>query len=198
MPLRAYPSPFSKDYWRQALIDCKRPRILAFSALMIALCVGLSYVPSIPITDGVRVTWGYLARAVCGMVGGPLNALVFGFAEDTVSYLIHPQGAYFPGYALTTMLGTMIYALFLYRARVSVLRVALAKIANSVFNLFLGSLWSAILYGKGYLYYLVKRLATYTVSLPVQILLLCLLLAALLPTLSRMDLHPKQEHLRLF
>lgn len=198
MPLRAYASPFSVGYWRDALSDCRRARILSFSALMIALCVGLSYVPSIPITDGVSVTWGYLARAVCGMVGGPINALVFGFAEDTITFLIHPTGAYFPGYALTTMLGTMIYALFFYRQRVTVLRIALAKLANSVFNLFLGSLWSAILYGKGYLYYVAKRLVTYSISLPVQILLLSLLLAALLPILSQMDFHPRQTRLSLW
>lgn len=198
MPLSSHSSPFTRDYWRGALQDCKKPRILAFSALMIALCVGLSYVPSIPITAGVNITWGYLARALAGLVGGPLNALVFGFAEDTISFIIHPQGAYFPGYALTTMLGTMIYALFLYRRRITLLRIALAKLVNSVFNLFLGSLWSMILYGKGYLYYVAKRLMTYAFSLPVQVLLLYLLLAALVPILCRMNFHPRQGRVTLW
>ncbi len=90
--------PFSPSYWRLAASELKKPRMLTFAALMIAACVALSYVPAIPIGDrGNEVTWGFLARAVCGMVCGPVMALVFGFAEDTVSFLIHPTVAYFPG-----------------------------------------------------------------------------------------------------
>lgn len=186
-----YRTPFSTAYWRSALADFRQPRILAFAALMIAACVALSYIPAIPIGDGgVRVTWGFLARSVCGIVGGPVTALVFGFAEDTVSFLIHPTGAYFPGYALTTMLGTMIYALFLYRARPTVVRVFLAKLATNALNVVLGSVWSAVLYSKGYLYYMTTSLVKNVVMLPVQTAMLCFLLAALLPTLSRMGLVP--------
>lgn len=188
-----YATPFSAAYWRQAVAQFKNLRTLTFSALMIAACVALSYVPSIPITDGVRVSWGFLARALCALVGGPVNALVFGAAEDTISFLIHPSGAYFPGYMLTTMLGTLIYALFFYRARVTILRIVLAKCANSVLNLVLGSLWSAILYSKGYLYYVTTRAVTYTVTLPLQILMLVALFSALLPILARAGLIPSQQ-----
>lgn len=191
-------TPFSAAYWRSALADFRRPRILAFAALMIAACVALSYVPSIPIGDGgVRVTWGFLARSICGTVGGPVTALVFGFAEDTVSFLVHPTGAYFPGYALTTMLGTLIYALFLYRARPTVVRVFLAKLATNALNVVLGSVWSAILYSKGYLYYMTTSLVKNVVMLPVQTAMLCFLLAALLPTLNRMELVPREVGNRL-
>lgn len=196
--LRRYRSPFCAGYWRDATRELKNPRVLSFSALMIALCVALSFVPSIAISDGVKVTWGFLARAMCAMVGGPVNALVFGAAEDTISFLIHPTGAYFPGYTLTTMIGTFVYALFLYRQRVTVARIFLAKLANSVINLFLGSLWSAILYSKGYLYYVVTRLVSYSVTLPIQVVLLSMLIGALLPAFVRMGLHPPQEGLDTF
>ena len=184
-------SPFSAVYWRTAAADFRKPRMLAFAALMIAVCVALSYVPSIHLGDGgVRVTWGFLGRSVCGMVGGPVTALVFGFAEDTVSFLIHPTGAYFPGYALTTMLGTMIYALFLYRARPTVVRIFLAKLSTNALNVVLGSVWSAVLYSKGYLYYMTTSLVKNVVMLPVQTAMLRFLLAALLPPLSRTGLIP--------
>lgn len=196
--LRRYSSPFSLGYWWDAVWELKNPRTLSFSALMIALCVALSFVPSVAISDGVKVTWGFLARALCAMVGGPVNALVFGAAEDTISFLIHPTGPYFPGYMLTTMIGTFVYALFLYRQRVTVARLFLAKLTNSVVNLFLGSLWSAILYSKGYIYYVTTRLVSYSVTLPIQVLLLALLVGALLPALCRMGLHPRQEQLDIF
>lgn len=190
--MRVYTTPFSIGYWRDALRDFHKPRVLVFSALMIAACVVLSYIPSIPITDGVRITWGFLARALCALVGGPINALVFGFAEDTVSFLINPKGVYFPGYALTTMLGTMVYALFLYRSKITIWRIFLAKLCNNILNILLGSLWSAILYGKGYLYYVSTRIATNAMMLPVQTIMLVMLLTALLPILRQMELIPAE------
>ncbi|MEL4861386.1 folate family ECF transporter S component [Pseudoflavonifractor phocaeensis] len=192
-------SPFSAGYWRAAAADFRKPRVLAFAALMIAACVALSYIPSIPIGDGgVRVTWGFLARSLCGLVGGPVTALVFGFAEDTISFFIHPTGAYFPGYALTTMLGTMIYALFLYRTKVTVVRIFWAKLCTNALNVVLGSLWSAILYSKGYLYYMTTSLVKNVVMLPVQTAMLCFLLAALLPILGRMGFVPGGQRLRFY
>jgi len=192
---KAYSSPFSAGYWREAAGELKNLRTLCFAALMIAACSALSLIPSIPTTDpNVRVTWGFLARAVCGAVCGPVTALVFGFAEDTVSFLVHPTGPYFPGYALTTMLGTMLYALFLYRARFTPLTLPLrvfgAKLCTNVLNVVLGSLWSAVLYNKGYLYYMVKSFWKNLIMLPVQTVMLTLLLAALLPILRRMKLVP--------
>ena len=197
-PLKAYSSPFSAGYWREAAGELKRPRTLAFAALMIAACGALAQIPAIPIGDqGLEVTWGFLARSVCGMVCGPVTALVFGFAEDTISFLIHPTGAYFPGYALTTMLGTMLYALWLYRVKftpVSLpLRVLGAKLCTNALNVVLGSLWSTILYGKGYLVRLTASLVKNTLMLPVQTVMLFFLILALLPILSRMDLVPRQE-----
>lgn len=192
-----YKHPFSRSYWQDALRDFKKLPTLVFSALMVAACIVLSYVPSIHISDQVRVTWGFLARALCGMVGGPINALVFGAAEDTISYLLHPTGPYFPGYMLTTMLGTLLYALFLYRAKCSVLRIFLAKLSTNVLNVTLGALWSAILYGKGYLYYASASLIKNAVMLPVQTAMLAVFFAAMLPVLGSMKLLPAEHSRKL-
>ncbi len=189
----------SRGYWRAAREELKKPQTLAFAALMIAACTALTLIPSIPTTDpNVRVTWGFLARAVCGMVCGPVTALVFGAAEDTINYLLAPSGPYFPGYTLTTMLGTFLYAIFLYRMKAPrpgtlLLRTFLAKLSTNVLNVLLGSLWSAMLYGKGYLYYMVKSFWKNLVMLPVQTAMLFFLLLALIPILRRMRLLPAEE-----
>lgn len=192
-------TPFFPTYWRTAMADFKDLRILIFAAMMIAACSALAHIPSIPTTDpNVRVTWGFLARAVCGMVGGPITALVFGFAEDTINFFIAPpSGPYFPGYALTTMLGTMIYALFLYRVRFTpvtlAVRVFLAKLFTNALNVILGALWSAILYNKGYYLLMVASFWKNLVMLPVQAVMLFFLLAALIPVLSRLGLIPESS-----
>lgn len=191
-------TPFSPTYWRTAVADFKDLRILVFAAMMIAACNALAHIPSIPTTDpNVRVTWGFLARAVCGMVGGPVTALVFGFAEDTINFFIHPTGPYFPGYALTTMLGTLFYALFLYRAKTSIVRIFLAKFSTNILNVTLGALWSSILYGKAYLVVAATSLVKNAIMLPVQTIMLTVLFAALLPILGQIGFLPAQNSRKL-
>ena len=54
-----YKHPFSRSYWQTALRDFAKLPTLAFSAVMIAACLALSLIPSIPIGDKVRVSWGF-------------------------------------------------------------------------------------------------------------------------------------------
>ncbi len=191
-----YKTPFSAAYWRTAVRDFRQLRNLVFSALMIAACMALARVPSIPIhlTDvyAAKVTWGFLARSLCAMICGPVAGMVFGLAEDTVSYLANPAFPYFPGYALTTMLGCLIYALFLYRTQFGPVRVFLAKLLTNLMNVFLGSLWSTILSGtgKGYLYYMSASAVTNTIKLIPQTVMLCVLFATLTPILRSMGWLP--------
>ena len=125
---------------------------------------------------------------------GPVLGVVFGFAEDILSFFLTGGGGYpfFPGYTLTTMLGCLLYALFLYRAKITVRRVFLAKLVTNIQNVLLGALWSAILYGKAYFVMASGSALKNLIMLPFQTVLLVLLFSLLLPLLSRMGLVPRQ------
>lgn len=199
--MELFKTPFSRAYWRCALRDSKKLRTLVFSALMVAACVALGYLKSVPVVNNIRVSWGFLARALCALVGGPVNALLFGFVEDTVSYFMHPTGSYNPFYIFTTMLGVFTYALFFYRAEVTVLRVFLAKLATNLQNVFLGGLGTYLWYsgGKGYWAIVAGSAVKNAIMLPVQTVMLAALFAALLPILHRMGFLPDQAaRLRLW
>ena len=185
-----YPHPFSTAYWRDAVRELKDLRKLTFAALMIAMCVVLSHVPSVPLFGGAKITWGFLARSVCALVCGPVLGVAFGFAEDILSFFLTGGGGYpfFPGYTLTTMLDVLIYALFLYRAKLTVRRVFLAKLLTNLQNVVLGSLWSAILYGKAWSVMAIGSFWKNLIMLPFQTLLLVVLFGALLPVLRRTGL----------
>lgn len=185
-----YVHPFSAGYWRTAARELKDLRKLTFAALMIAMCIVLSHVPSVPLAGGAKVTWGFLARSVCAMVCGPVLGLVFGFTEDILSFFLTGGGGYpfFPGYTLTTMLGVLIYALFFYRAKVTVRRVFLAKLLTNIQNVVLGALWMAILSGKAFYFTASASAVKNLIMLPVQTLILVLLFSVLLPVLYRAKL----------
>ena len=198
MPLYAHP--FSARYWRDAAGELRDLRKLVFAALMIAMCIVLAQIPSVPLFGGARVTWGFLARSVCAWVCGPVLGLLFAFAEDNLSFFLTGGGGYpyFPGYTLTTMLGVFTYALFFYRAPLTVRRIFCAKLLTNVQNVVLGALWMAILNSSGEF-----SLATWYASaslsavknlimLPVQTALLALLFSGLLPALRRSGLVSRQ------
>ena len=195
-----YAHPFSARYWRDAADELRDLRKLLFAALMIAMCIVLAQIPSVPLFGGARVTWGFLARSVCAWVCGPVLGLLFAFAEDNLSFFLTGGGGYpyFPGYTLTTMLGVFTYALFFYRAPLTVRRIFCAKLLTNVQNVVLGALWMAILNSSGEF-----SLATWYASaslsavknlimLPVQIALLALLFSGLLPALRRSGLVSRQ------
>ena len=190
-----YKTPFSRAYWKDAVSDFHSLRSLIFAALMIAACMALGRIPSFQIMPGVKlVSWGYLARSLCGLVCGPVTGIVFGVAEDTLGFFLFPTGEpYFPGYALNTALGVLIYALFLYRAQVSVLRIFLAKLCNNVLvNIVLSSLWASIWSDGGFLLIAGTKVITNFIRLPFEVLILTALYAAILPILHRTGFLPDQ------
>ena len=198
MPMYAHP--FSARYWSDAAGELRDLRKLVFAALMIAMCIVLAQIPSVPLFGGAKVTWGFLARSVCAWVCGPVLGLLFAFAEDNLSFFLTGGGGYpyFPGYTLTTMLGVLTYALFFYRAPLTVRRIFCAKLLTNIQNVALGALWMAILNSSGSF-----SLATWyaaaagsamknLVMLPVQTVILAFLFAALLPALRRAGLVSRQ------
>jgi ECF transporter S component (folate family) len=189
-----YPHPFSAGYWRAAASEFRNLRKLTFAALMMALCIMLGYIPSVPLIGGAKITWGFLGRSVCAMVCGPLMGLAFGFAEDILTFFLTGGGGYpfFPGYTLTTMLGMLFYALFFYRAKITVRRIFLAKLLTNIQNVLLGALWTAILMGKAYYVTASASAVKNLIMLPVQTLILVVLFSAVLPVLQRMKLVPAQ------
>ena len=190
-----YKTPFSRAYWRDAIVDFHSLHSLIFAAMMIAACMALGRIPSFQIMPGVKlVSWGYLARSLCGLVCGPVTGIVFGVAEDTLGFFLFPTGEpYFPGYALNTALGVLIYALFLYRAQVSVPRIFLAKLCNNVLvNIILSSLWASMWTDGGFLLIAGAKVVTNLIRLPFEVLILTALYAAMLPILHKTGFLPDQ------
>ena len=183
----------ARVYWIGALSDVKNLRKLTFAAIMLAVQIVISSL-FIPVGENLRIYFSFTATTLACLVGGPVTALVYGVAADLLGFMIHPSGAFFPGYTLSSMAGAVIYALYFYRARISVLRIFLAKLSvNAFVNVGMGSLWSAILFGKGYYYYLAKSAVKNTLMLPLEVLIIFVLLRLLLPILARNDIIPKEQ-----
>ena len=197
MPMNLYRTPLSPAYWREANLAMGCLKLLIFAALMVAVTRALSLIPGIPIWH-TKLTWGFLARSVCAMVCGPVLGLAFGFVEDILGFLLQPTGDFFPGYTLSTMAGVLVYALFFFRRRITVLDLVLANLVVNVgVNALIGSVWSTMVRGGAYWGWFVPSLAKNLITILPKAAVLYILFQALVPILQRMDLIPAQVEGRI-
>ena len=142
-----YKTPFSKAYWCDAANELKDTKMLVVSALMIAIRIALKPL-AIPLGPQLSIQTAMLATALGAMIFGPVVAIPAAMISDTIGFMIYPTGDYFLPFMLTEIASTMIYALFLYRAQVTPLRVMLSRFCigffvNVVLQQFIYAWWYA-------------------------------------------------------
>ena len=183
----------SPSYWKSAVAEVHNLRRLIFAALICALCIAVSAL-YIPIGDNLRIKFTFFLNAVGCAVYGPVIGILTAIVSDTLGYILFPSGAYFPGYLLSAIAGNLVYALLLYRRKITVLRLFSAKlIVNYGVNVLMGSVWSAMLYGKGYFYYLFKSLIKNTLLLPIEVILMAMVFAVLIPPFAKVNMLPEHS-----
>ena len=182
---KLYDTPFSKEYWVQAMSEFKNLRVLLFAALMIALRVALKSV-SIPIAANLRINIAFFINAYGAMVFGPVVAMAAAAVSDTLGCLLFPSGPYFFPFILTEISGSLIFALFLYRTKVTTLRVTLSRFCidffvNIVLNTPIMWLYYRMVLGKNYAVFDLMRVVKNLVMFPIESVLLVLFLRVVIP-----------------
>ena len=184
-----FKTPFSREYWRLAFKELKNPKSLVFAALILALRIAakpLSIHIAGDLTEGV----GFIINAFGSMVYGPVIALLSGALSDTLGFLVFPNGVYFPAYMITEMAGSFAFALFLYRAELSIPRILLCRFCVCFFvNVLLAypiHVWYyTVALGKDYSIAWI-RIVKNIVLFPVEALILAVVFRSLVPPFRKM------------
>lgn len=201
-PGTLYTSPFSMAYWRDAAAELRDTRILVFAALMIALRVALKSL-GIPIAADLKINIAFFVNAFGAMVFGPVVAILAAAISDTLGCLLVPSGAYFFPFIFIEIAGSLIFALFLYRTRVTATRVILSRFCidffvNIVLNTPIMWLYYKMVLGKSYAIFQLPRIIKNLALFPLESVLLVLFLTAMMPVGARFGLlYDKGENLRL-
>ena len=187
-------SPLTPAYWTDARAQLKNVRMLTLAGIITAASIVLESFPIYLLGTSLKIYFSFLVISLGCYVYGPAVGILVGFANDTLGFLISSFGEpYFPGYLITAMLSGLIYGTLLYRQRITVLRLVVVRlIINYGSNVLLGSVWKAMLYGKGYYYYFTTGLVKNTIMLPIEVLLMMLMFQLALPALARSGLLPKE------
>lgn len=90
-------------------------KALCVMAMMIAAEVALSRIAGIRVGDYLKISFGFIPIALCGIMLGPVYSTLTAAIADVIGALLFPSGPFFPGYTLVAAIGGLIYGLILYR-----------------------------------------------------------------------------------
>ena len=180
-----YKTPFSKAYWRDACAELKSIRMLMIAALLIAMRVALKGV-AIPLGPTLKINTAIYVTGLGSMIFGPVIAVLGAMISDTLGCFLFPSGPYFFPFIFVEIAGSLIYALFFYRARISTTRVFLARFCICLFvNVIMNSMilewFNQFFYGKSYTWMLLPTIAKNLCMFPLETIVMTLFLKAILP-----------------
>ena len=126
--MQFFKTPFSAAYWKTAAGELKKPRMIVIAALIVAVRVALKSI-SIPVGDNLSITVGFFANALGSAIYGPIVAALSGAVSDVLGYILtsfKSPGPFFPPFTFVEMLGSFLFAIFLYRAKLTPMRAFLS------------------------------------------------------------------------
>lgn len=192
--------PFCRAYWRAAAAELKDTKMLVFAALIVALRVALKTAVRIPLGPSLDITPAFLANALGAMVYGPVVGAVGALVSDVLGVLLRGD-TYFLPYALTEIAGSMIFAMYFYRQKITPTRVILSRFTiclcvNILLQTPIDMLFQYVTYGKSSVVITLPRIFKNLFMFPIESAVLSVFLGAMQPITYRMKLtHVKAEKL---
>ena len=112
---------------------------LCVIAVLIAMQIVLGRIAAINVGSYLKISFGFIPIAVCGILGGPLWTMLMAAICDILGALLFPSGAFYFGFTLVAIAGGLIYGLFLYNQKENIVRCLLctltvALICNILLN----------------------------------------------------------------
>ena len=181
--------------FKDSALELRSTRNLVLCAMMAALSIVLSYTTSFYITPEIKIGFSGLPNRLVDFMFGPVVGCIFGGLMDVIKFFIKPDGAFFPGYTLTAMVGGLIYGIFYYRLQIkqpqltketgwpkvkawilanitSILLIFIANVlVKCICNIGLNTLWSSMFTGKAWIALLPTRVLKNLIQIPTDTVL---------------------------
>ncbi|KRL95823.1 hypothetical protein FD28_GL002051 [Levilactobacillus hammesii DSM 16381] len=158
-------------------VDTRLPKLSTLSLVTMGLLMALQLViKSFSVGPAfLKFSFTFLVAALIARLFGPWWGMMTAAVVDVVGTLMS-GGPFFIGFTLSAVLGSLIYALFLYQKPASWTRLIIAQVIISlVVNALLNTLWVAIMYKTPFWGLLPVRLLKEGIMTPIQVILLFLL-----------------------
>ena len=135
---------------KESFLELKSVKNLCIISFLLAMEMVVRFVGIIRITSYIYVGFGFLIFIIVGTMFGPFVACIFGFLSDIIGfYVIHSGASFHWGFTLSSILGALIYGMFLYKLKLDVFRVLVVQIMHDlIIYCFLNTLWLSQMYFK--------------------------------------------------
>ena len=166
-----------KEKLKKSSKELANPLALAVCAMLLSICLVLSYFGNISITflgtNVIKLSFTVIPIAIAAMLYGPVPAAIIGGLSDIIGFVMAPMGAYIPGFTISMILIGLVYGISFYGEKVTLQRIALtAAIVGAFISELLGSLWFVLFYGFQPLHALYVRGLKELVMYPITIILI--------------------------
>ena len=99
------------------------------------------------------------------------ECVLYAIITDIVGFAIFPDGAFFIGYTISSILGVVLYWLF-FRKKVNLTNVIISKLlVNLLVNVLLGSLWTYMLYSKAFILAVSSSIIKNLIMCPIEVII---------------------------
>ncbi len=143
-------------------------------ALLAALYVLLNSL-IINFSPTLRVSFSFIALAVSCSLYGFLPNVLFCLVVDFLGFIVHPDGAYMPAFALVLIVKAFIYSFFFYHQKITVIKIIVAQLLVAILaNILLNSFILMFMYHMPYWVSVSERLLKNVICFPIECLFLWL------------------------
>lgn len=164
------------EQFKSSAHEMKQVSTISVAGLLVAISVVLTFF-KLALTQTLQVSFAFLPIAGGGMLFGPVVGGVIGAVSDVAGFVIRPSGPFFPGFTISAIVTGTIYGLLLYRRPVTVKRVVMVSVLNTVLvNWLLNTVWLTLMYGNGFIVLLGARIIKNLIMFPIDTVLLYSLL----------------------
>ncbi len=172
---------------KRSIMDTRTMVKAAFlTAISIVLTRFLYFFVPLAGFPALRISFGEVPIMMAGLLFGPVVGGVAGVASDLIGVLVNSQGAFHPGFTLSSMLWGVIPGIFAYifkknnssyEKTYSFKNVFITVLVSYiVISLGLNTIWLSSMFGTGFLVLLPGRLMGAIANVPLQSIIITTLL----------------------
>ena len=144
-----------------------KTRKMLILALLMAINVAISSM-FIEVGPNLRLYFTYIVNMIVAANFSLPLVITYAIVEDFIAFFLFPSGPFFLGYTITAVAGCVIYHIFLHK-EINLKNIIISKTLVNIFvNIGLNSLWSSMLFSKGYIYYFSKSVVKNLLMLPIE------------------------------
>lgn len=140
---KTFKTPFHKEYWKKSASELKTVKNIVTISILFALQIACKFIPIPSGFGNLGLNFTYIVFCIIAMLYGPIVGLSIGFMSDILGFILKPSsGVFFIGYTISAMISGFIYAICLYKTKVSFTKCLFARVIINLFvNSLLGSIW---------------------------------------------------------